>query len=258
MTRQARLESPTGYYHIMVRGINKDKIFKTEKEKEKIISIIKEKIREEPCQIAAYCIMDNHLHMIIICEKSVLTNVMRRINISYAMSYNRKHKRIGPVFQERFKSEGISDERYLYGAIRYIHNNPVKGHITSKAEEYKWSSMREYINKEGIILIDKDIKQQVLNGFLSDKEFMEFHNLQDEEEYLDMKEEIDDRKEKEAEEIMNVFFQEKGITDSKQFHNKEELIIKLLDETKLSYRKIAELTESSLNKVYTTNKKYRA
>ncbi len=257
MPRQARVESETGYYHVMERGINKEKIFNTEKEKDKIISIIKEKTNEESCQIAAYCIMNNHLHMIVICEKPVLATIMKRINISYAMSYNRNHKRIGPVFQDRFKSEGISDERYLYGAIRYVHNNPVKGHLTSTAEEYKWSSMKEYMGKEEIDVIDKDIKKQVLDGFLSEKDFIEFHNAQDEDDYLDVKEEVAKRKEKEAEEIMAAYFEEKGITDSKQFQNKEELIKKLLTETKLSYRRIAELTETSLHQVYSSNKKNR-
>ena len=66
------------------------------------------------------------MHIIIIAEKPILVKFMKRINISYAMSYNQRHKRIGPVFQDRFKSENIDNEKYLLGAIRYIHNNPVQ------------------------------------------------------------------------------------------------------------------------------------
>ena len=166
MPRQARIESETGYYHIMTQGINKDKIFEMDKEKEIILQYLKEKTQEEACQIVAYCIMDNHMHIIINAEKDELASAMKKINISYAMSYNQRHKRIGPVFRDRFKSENITDERYLLGAIRYLHNNPVKAKKIEKAEGYKWSSLREYLTND-ITIINKQSKEEIMRGFLS-------------------------------------------------------------------------------------------
>ncbi|MGI6225957.1 MAG: REP-associated tyrosine transposase [Peptococcales bacterium] len=256
MARQARLESETGYYHVMIRGINRENIFQTEQEKEKILTLVKEKTQEEPCKIVAYCIMNNHLHMIIHAEKAILVRVMKRINISYAMSYNQRNKRIGPVFQDRFRSENIETEKYLFGAIRYIHNNPVQAGITTKAQEYKWSSMREYIDNVKL-LIDKETKEGLLKEFISIDDFKNFHEIEDETDYLEIKEEVRELKTNKAQKVIEEYFSKKGIADARQLKNRDELIIKLLDETGLSYRKIAELTGITVSMVHQANKKYR-
>ncbi len=253
MVRQARTESETGFYHIMVRGVNKEKIFKTEREKERIVMIIKEKMQEVLCKIVAYCVMDNHMHLIIIAEKSELVKIMKKVNISYAMSYNQRHERIGPVFQDRFKSENITDEGYLYGAIRYIHNNPIKAGMVSKAEEYRWSSIREYLSDEKII-IDIETKEEIMGGFISEKDFIEFHNIEDDTNHLEIKEEAEKEKKIWAEKIIQDYFKEKGIIDKGQAKKEEGLLKKLLKETDLSYRKIAELTGANLRIINKVNK----
>lgn len=255
MPRQARSESETGYYHIMIRGINKEKIFATDQEKERIVTLIREKTQEEACRIIAYCIMDNHMHMIIHAEKSELVKIMKKINISYAMSYNQRHKRIGPVFQDRFRSENITDESYLYGAIRYIHNNPIEAGMVSKVEEYKWSSIREYLSNENLLL-DQKAKEEIMLGFVSNKEFLNFHDMEDNTEYLEIKEEAEEMRTKRAEKIMEQYFEEKGITDRRQI-NTEELIIHLLKNTNLSYRKIGEIIGVNVGTIHRVNKKNR-
>ncbi len=256
MPRRSRIESESGYYHIITRGINKEKIFEGKHEKEAVTTLIRDKTKEETCKIAAYCIMNNHLHMIVIAEKPALVNIMKRINISYAMSYNQRHERIGPVFQDRFKSENINNERYLYGALRYIHNNPVKAGVVSTAQEYKWSSMREYVyDKPG--LVDREIKDNIMNRFTSRKDFIDFHTMKDETNYLEIKEEVEELKEKRAKKILEDYFKEKGLTEFAKLPNKDELIIKLLTETDLSYRKIADLIGTNPNAVFRANKKNR-
>ncbi len=254
MVREARVESETGFYHVMVRGINKEKIFETEREKEKIITLIKEKMQEVMCRIVAYCVMNNHMHMIIIAEKAELIKFMKKVNISYAMSYNQRHERVGPVFQGRFRSENITDEAYLYGAIRYIHNNPIKAGIVSDTKEYRWSSIAEYISDEQII-IDVKTKEEILNGFVSVKDFLDFHDIEDNTNYLEIKEEAEQLKEKKAKRIIHDYFEEKRITDEVQLKGKdmEELLKKLLNETDLSYRKIADLTGSNLRTIHKVN-----
>lgn len=205
--------------------------------------------------MVAYCIMDNHVHIIIIAEKPILVKFMKRINISYAMSYNQRHKRIGPVFQDRFKSENIDNEKYLLGAIRYIHNNPVQAGIVSKVQDYKWSSLGEYTGK-GLLLVDKEAKNQIIDDFISDKNFLNFHNIEDERDYLEITEEFKQLKNKRANKIIEDYFIEKGITDFRELKSRDELIMKLINETEMSYRKIAELTCTTLNGVQKANKKY--
>jgi len=181
---------------------------------------------------------------------------MKRINSSYAMAYNQRYKRIGPVFQDRFKSENIETEKYLFGVIRYIHNNSVQAGMATKAQEYKWSSMREYIGNV-ILLIDKETKEELMEEFISIDDFLNFHEIEDETNYLEIKEEVKELKTNKAQKVIEEYFSEKGIVDLRQLKNRDELIIKLLDETGLSYRKIAELTGTTLNVIHKANKKYR-
>ncbi|QSX05664.1 transposase [Sedimentibacter sp. zth1] len=127
--------------------------------KNKVLEIVKE-IREElEFYVIAYCIMDNHMHLLIKIDEEKLGTLMKKINVKYAMYYNKVEKRYGHVFQDGFKSEAVEDVNYLIGVLRYIHNNPVKAGIVKNIEEYKWNSVSEYIKKEELaeILLKLDI-----------------------------------------------------------------------------------------------------
>lgn len=240
----------------MTRGINKDAIFKSRQDKGKLINVIKEKTSEITCKTFAYCVMDNHLHLLLECDVEDLSLIMQKINISYAAYYNYKNNRIGPVFQDRFKSEIIFDERHFYGVIRYIHNNPVKANIVSKPEKYIWSSMREYIyNDHDIIHIDA--KKTIKESFQTILSFKEFHEIQDKEDYLDIEEELELRKIELSKEIINNYLKETDSVMSIKLEDKEKAIIELLETNKFSYRKIAELVGCSVHRVYNANKKNR-
>ena len=95
MPRRAREDSPTGFYHVMMRGVNREKIFQLEKHKKLLIEILKEKIEEVEVEIVAYCIMDNHVHIIIKSELADLSKLLKKINIKFAMSYNKDFDRVG-------------------------------------------------------------------------------------------------------------------------------------------------------------------
>ena len=100
--------------------------------------------------------MDNHIHLLLKESSEGLATMMKRINVSFAYYFNQKHQRIGHLFQDRFKSEPIENERYLLAVIRYIHNNPVKAGIVKKPEQYKWSSYNSYLSLQepGTKLVD--------------------------------------------------------------------------------------------------------
>jgi putative transposase len=110
----------------MLRGNNREKIFRDEEDKARMIDTLGDKKKAEEYFLYAYCVMDNHIHLIIKEGKDPIASIVKRIATSYSYYFNKKYKRIGHVFQERFKSENIEDESYLLAAIRYVHQNPVK------------------------------------------------------------------------------------------------------------------------------------
>lgn len=256
MPRVSREESYTAYYHVMTRGINKEKIFKSKSDKQKLIDIIKKKLNEVDCKIFAYCVMDNHLHLLVNSSIENLSLFMKKINISYAMYYNSKNDRIGSVFQGRFKSENILNDRYFYGVVRYIHNNPVKANIVKKPEEYNWSSMNEYIKDEANIVDINGIKL-IQNNFHTVSSFMEFHQVQDEHNYLEIDEEYELKNIQLSEKVIKDYLKEKNLKEVNELKDKEELIISLLKTKQYSYRKIAELVGCTVHQVYASNKKNR-
>ena len=133
-----------------MRGDNRNWIFKKRQYKLDFMEMLEEQEKEGRIEIAAWCIMDNHVHIVLKAELDQLSLAMKKINVKFAMRYNLNEKMIGHVFQDRFKSQAIETDEYLLQVIRYVHNNPVKARITEKPGDYKWSSYSQYINKENV------------------------------------------------------------------------------------------------------------
>ncbi len=144
MSRKPRVKSETGIYHVIVRGIGQQDIFHEEDDFQKYLETVKKLSLESGVSVLGYCLMTNHVHLLLREDNGDISVFMKRLGISYAYWYNRKYERIGHVFQDRFKSECIEDDAYLLTVIRYIHQNPIKASITGKPEEYKWSSCAAY------------------------------------------------------------------------------------------------------------------
>ncbi len=250
--RTARKESASGYYHVMVRGINKSPIFMSKEEKEKLIQYIKDAKEEIDIYILAYCIMNNHMHLLVKSEKENLAQFMKKIGIRYAMYYNKKHKRVGSVFQDRFKSQNIEDENYLLSAIRYIHNNPIKAEIVKKVTEYKYSSINEYYNGVNVI-IDSSGRILIKNYFKNIEQFIDFHEKEDMLIHLDIKEDMKQNQLNKAQMIIDKIIDREGMGNIKRIRRingvKREVINELLLSTNLTAREIAELTYTSRSTV---------
>ena len=149
MARHARIQSATGIYHVIMRGINKQDIFESREDFERFKVCI-EKVKEvSAMKIFAYCLMSNHVHIVAGVGAETLGECFKRLGIRYASWYNRKYNRIGSLFQERYRSEPIEDDIYLLTAVRYIHQNPVKVGICKEPVEYEWSSFADYISEWG-------------------------------------------------------------------------------------------------------------
>lgn len=146
MPRQKRILSPTQIYHIMVRGNAGRDVFIEEEDRQKLLKIIINKKREREFNIYAYCLMDNHFHLVLKEHEDNVSHIMKKINTTYAIYFNKKYQLNGHLFQGRFKSEIIESDDYFLAVIRYIHNNPVKAGIVLLPQEYKWSSYFSYTN----------------------------------------------------------------------------------------------------------------
>jgi len=144
MPRKPREKSATGIYHVIVRGIDRQDIFHEADDFQKYLETAKRLSLERGVSVLGYCLLTNHVHLLLKEDNGDLSAFMKRLGVGYAYWYNRKYERIGHVFQDRFKSECIEDDAYLLTVIRYIHQNPVKASITGKPEDYQWSSCAAY------------------------------------------------------------------------------------------------------------------
>lgn len=154
MPRRAREQSPTGIYHVIMRGVNRQSIFEDEEDRKKLIEAFA-RYREKGCyKLFAYCLMDNHIHLLLKEQTEPIGIAMKRISSNYVIWFNKKYQRCGHLFQERFRSEIVDTDSYFLTALRYIHQNPVKAGIVDDISRYRWSSYREYMGRG--LLVDKD------------------------------------------------------------------------------------------------------
>lgn len=188
MPRTARVKSRTGIYHIMLRGINRQIIFEDYKDNEKFLYTLGDYKEKCGYKIFAYCLMGNHIHLLIKEDKEDLGTALKRIGASYVYWYNWKYDRTGHLFQGRYKSEVVEDERYLFTVLRYIHQNPLKAGIVKDISEYKWSSYSEYLGESKIIdeefvldIMDKDRNRAI-------SRFKELHKKSSDDNCLDIEE----------------------------------------------------------------------
>lgn len=130
----------------MLRGNDKRTIFIDNEDRKRFISTLFEKAAEENIRIYAYCLMSNHVHLLLHEKDANIARLMKRINVSFVYYFNKKYKRVGHLFQDRFKSEIVDNDNYLLAAVRYIHNNPAKAGMVSLPEKYLWSSYNDYIS----------------------------------------------------------------------------------------------------------------
>ncbi|KJS22031.1 MAG: hypothetical protein VR72_08080 [Clostridiaceae bacterium BRH_c20a] len=252
MARTSRQISQTGFYHVMMRGNEKREIFKDDRDREKLLGIIREKKKEVVFDLYGYCLMNNHVHLLIRTEN--IAGVMKRINTSYACFFNKKYNRVGHLFQDRFKSETIDDEKHLMAVVRYIHNNPYQAGMVSDILEYPWSSYIDYVSKRDNKNNDLVDTWEILSLFSQEKNkaieyFKEFSNKENDDQFIDIKE--DDSDVFSFQETDNSLVVEKylkdnnlSITDLKTDCNRhylQEVILNLRKKTQLSIRGIANL-----------------
>lgn len=239
-----RRESSTGIYHVIVKGINKERIFNQKREKNYFIKIILKHLEFFKVEIYSYCLMSNHAHFIIRAEIQVLSRFMAVVLSEYAVYYNFKHQRNGHVFQNRFGSECIESERYFWMCLRYIHLNPVKAGMAKSSAGYRYSSMSEYKSDIPLVIHEKAL-MMYKKSFSDFKEFENFHRERETQVFLDISEEVLKQQIELAVDFAKIIQKEKSFPLLTQvFEEKEvreEYVSKLKNELQISIKKAKEL-----------------
>lgn len=141
MTRAARIVTKNGCYHIITRGNQKQPVFKETQDFEKYLAILTKYRKEYKFKLYCFCLMPNHVHLIIeVSKPSLLSKIMKCLNLSYTRYFNFKYEKVGHLWQDRFKSKIIEKDSYLLECINYIECNPLRASLTQAIEEYPWSS----------------------------------------------------------------------------------------------------------------------
>jgi REP element-mobilizing transposase RayT len=135
----------------MMRGINQQRIFDDDNDYLYFLTKLKDIKSESDMAVLSYCLMSNHVHLLMLEGEVSLGDFFRRFGAAYAYYFNRKYQRQGYLFQGRFKSEPIEDEAYLIQVINYIHKNPVNAGVCMRADEYRWSSLATLGKKDCLV-----------------------------------------------------------------------------------------------------------
>lgn len=177
-----------GYHHVINRGVNRCIVFNTFQDKEMFLKIINKSATIHKVVLHDYCIMDNHYHLLIETHKENISTFMRIVNANYAMYYNKKYKRSGHLWQNRYKSKFVTSEDYLYTLIRYIEYNPIEANISKEVASYHFTLASLIVNSrehypccnDSLLLKQFDIRTLY--------EFLEVSISKDELEFLKEKE----------------------------------------------------------------------
>ena len=238
MPRRARKQSETGIYHVMLRGIDRQLIFEDSEDYIRFLDIVEE--CREVCnfQLYAYCLMGNHVHLLLKVQDEGLETIFKRIGGRYVYYYNVKYQRVGHLFQDRFKSEPVDNNEYFLTVLRYIHQNPVKAKLCSKVEEYPFSSFAEYLHESTFV------DTEFALGIIDRSEFVRFNNAPNSDICLELvtpsRHAVTDAQ---AQVIIGKISHCKTVTEFQSLEeNKKERFIKKIYEKGVSVRQLSRLT----------------
>jgi len=165
MARQPRFHFPGALFHVMARGNGGQKLFLDDSHYEEFIKIVGLVKKDLPFDLFAFCLMPNHIHLLIRVEQVPISIIMQRILLRYAKYFNYRHRRWGHVFQRRFKAILCEQERYLLTLLQYIHLNPVRAKLVKDPAQWPWSGHRQYLGRpDGGSLCDIRIPLSTLAG----------------------------------------------------------------------------------------------
>jgi putative transposase len=145
MPRPARELVAGGYYHVVSRGVEQRLVFLDDADRRRFVGLLGDVVVRREWACLAYCLMGNHYHLIIRTPQPDLPRGMHQLNGLYARAFNERHRRVGHLFQDRYKALRIKREPHLWATVRYIALNPVRAGLCAAPEQWEWSSHRAAI-----------------------------------------------------------------------------------------------------------------
>lgn len=149
MTRIARRTSEADIYHVTQRGVGRQQLFEDEEDRACFVGMLAKQRDKHQGHVLAWCLMGNRIHLLLQMPLDALSSFMRELEGGYASYFNKKHERIGHLYEERYGSVPVDTEEQLLMTVRYIHLNPVKVGLSPTCD-YRWSSYREYMGNAGV------------------------------------------------------------------------------------------------------------
>jgi len=153
MARKSRIEFEGGFYHVITRGNQRQKVFLEEKDFLKYLEFLSDYKERYGFWVYAYVLMNTHIHLLIETGQVPLSKILQGINQRFTMYFNWRYGTVGHLFQGRYKAILCDKDAYLFSLVKYLHCNPVRAGMVRQPEEYRWSSHREYLgmNKNGLV-----------------------------------------------------------------------------------------------------------
>lgn len=240
MPRRARVFSRSGYMHIIIRGVGRQILFEDNCDYRRFLATLERYCLETGVRICAYCLMENHVHLLVWDHKTSISLLMKKVGVSYSRYFNRKYERTGHLLQDRYLSEIIEGNRNFLMVFRYILRNPQKAGIC-KASEYPWSSYALY--EKPLAFMELSQIRELLGD---QKNYEEFINEAADDRFMEYETHYYD--DKWAQEILCQCLNIKSGTILQTYDRKERNIaIKLLKSNGLTNRQIERLTGISRN-----------
>ena len=178
MPRGNRIIFEEAFYHIYNRGVDKQPIVHDDIDRKVFMELLGQTVKKYSIRLFAYCLMNNHFHLFLQTPEPNIDEAMWHMFRQYSSYFNKRHERVGPLFQNRYQAKVVDSDAYAKTLIRYIHQNPVQAHIVDIMAEYNWSSYPCYLRKLGPwSWLETKWPLQVFNANkkLSLKPFLEFH-----------------------------------------------------------------------------------
>jgi len=202
----------------MLRGINQQIIFYDDEDRKKFIAILERYKEEENFELCAWCLMSNHVHLVIRANSP--ETLMKKVGVSYVYYFNTKHGRSGHLFQDRYRSEAVEKESYMLTVIRYVHMNPVRAGIVERPGDYGWSSFRDYLFECGVIKNDAGLflvtDTSMLLGTIGKENFVSYSREPNDDKCMDVAE-LESKKHVTDAEALEIFYKVTGCNDVEDF-----------------------------------------
>ena len=234
MPRIARNIREGGYRHVIVRGIGKQILFENERDNRFYIKLLEKYSKDTGIGVCAYCLMENHVHLLLHDRGTDTALFMKKMGVSYSAYYNGKYERTGHLFQDRYKSENIGSERGYIAVLRYILRNPEKAGVC-RTGEYRWSSFSSYGDRKSFL--DQSLTWEL---FKDKGEFRDYMLTVGTEVYMEYKGRKDDEWAKDV--IRSILGTETGTAVQRYNRQDRDLTIRMLKLRGLSIRQIERLT----------------